>query len=74
MYSGTMLNINDIKLEIHKNIKRYFFLTKYNGDSYAHFSPFTRMIFYHPLTFLNSKSFYIPEDKIDNAAIAILFF
>ena len=73
MYSGTMLNINDIKLEIHKNIKRYFFLTKYNGDSYAHFSPFTRMIFYHPLTFLNSKSFYIPEDKIDNAAIAILF-
>ena len=73
MYSGTMLNINDIKLEIYKNIKRYFFLTKYNGECYAHFSPFSRMIFYHPLTFLNSKSFYITEDKIDNATIAILF-
>ena len=31
------------------------------------------MVFYHPLTFLNSSSFNIKEDKIDNAAVAILF-
>ena len=73
MYSGTMLTVNDIKLEIYKNVKRYFFITQYNGNYYAHFSPNTKMVFYHPLTFLNDKLLTIPKDKMENATVAILF-
>ena len=73
MYSGTMLTINDIKLEIYKKVKRYFFITQYNNDCYAHFSPYTKMVFYHPLTFLNDKLLSISKDKIENATVAILF-
>ena len=73
MYSGTMLTVNDIKLEIYKNVKRYFFITQYKGNYYAHFSPNTKMVFYHPLTFLNDKLLTIPKDKMENATVAILF-
>ena len=73
MYSGTMQTLNDIKLEIYKNVKRYFFITKYKGNSYAHFSPYAKMIFYHPLTFLDNKSLSIRTNKTDNATAAILF-
>ena len=73
MYSGTMQTVNDIKLEIYKNVIRYFFITKYKGNSYAHFSPYAKMMFYHPLTFLDNKSLSIQTNKTDNATVAILF-
>ena len=73
MYSGTMLSLNDIKLEIFKMFKRHFFLTTNISDCYAHCSPYTKLVFYHPLTFLNSRKLRIEEKKIDNSALAMLF-
>ena len=74
MYSGTMITINDMKLEIAQYVKRYFFLTTYKGDCYAHYSIYTKMAFYHPLMFLESNTVFIQDKKkLNNSIVAILF-
>ena len=68
MYIGSLLTLNDVKLDFVKNINRYCFLNETkNVDFFAHYCPYTKTIYYNPFTFLQNET-YLHELKFTNEA------
>ena len=70
MYTGSLLTLNDVKLDFVKNINQFCFLNETkNVDCYAHYCPYTKTIYYNPFTFLQNE-IYLHELQFTNEASA----
>ena len=76
-HSGTILNINDIKLELIKNINRFLFISNQDRqylESYSYFRDISLTVTIN----IRSISYYFPNnlkyDKIFNNLVTVIFF
>ena len=76
IHSGSILNVNDIKLELIKNINRFIFLSEREEkdlDNLANFDDTNYMVTINLLTFFESKS-DIKEKRYHKKAASVVLF
>lgn len=76
LHSGTILNLNDIKLELIKNINRFLFLSEKNPKNLEDFAIFDNkslLVIINLYSFFNSRYDIKRTEKYDNATCIILF-
>ena len=74
-HSGSLLNVNDIKLELIKNINRFLFLSfkeNYNIEDYAEYYPESKTTVIYLLTFFENPEDIYNKKYFGNATSAIL--
>ena len=79
MYSGSILNVDDIKLEIYKNLNIFYLTSLSKESSYGSINKNTKVIILHPHEFgANEETIkYINKDEIQkrkSAAVLIILF
>ena len=71
-HSGSILNLNDIKLELIQNINRFQFISKKERkylDSYSYFRDISSIVTIN----IRSIMYYFPENKIMKFLLKILY-
>ena len=75
-YSGSILNINDIKLELIKNINRYIFMSEkpyVDFDEYAFFNYSSLVPIIYMFSFTDDEFYIYDENTYERAKSAVLF-
>lgn len=75
-HSGSILNLNDIKLEIVKNMNRFIFLSEKSGNScndYADFEPSGLLVTIYMFSFTEDEKYIFDEKNYKKATSAVLF-
>lgn len=79
MFTGSLLTLNDVKLDFVKNISNYCLLNEIkNIDCFAHYCPYTKSIFYNPFTYLQNEVYlhklkYTNEDSATLVSLYLIF-
>ena len=76
IYTGSLLTLNDVKLDFVKNISNYCFLNETkNIDCFAHYCPYTKSIFYNPFTYLENEVYLhkLENTNEDSATLVSLY-
>ena len=78
MYSGSILNVNDVKLEIYKNLNSFYLCSYYIRNLYAAIFIDQKVTVIYPNEFLDETTLkYTKNDEIENrktSAVLILLF
>ena len=76
LHSGSILNLNDIKLELVKNINRFIFLSEKSFNhchEHANFEPSGLLVTFNMFSFSKEEDNVLNEENFAKASSAILF-
>ena len=76
LHSGSILNLNDIKLELVKNINRFLFLSEKpveDCSQYADFEPLGLLVTIYMYSFCDDEFYNLDENNFKRATSVILF-
>ena len=76
LHSGSILNLNDIKLELVKNINRFLFLSEKpveDCSQYADFEPLGLLLTIYMYSFCDDEFYNLDENNFKRATSVILF-